>query len=104
MIDREALDDAIVWINTRLRNHGGGIELVEVVDDPDGGLAAGRVTVRFAGMCTGCNWKAMTWFGTVKDALESVPGVGVVEAHGTAVSAAAEARVRSMLDRSPTPR
>lgn len=98
MIDQGALDDAIVWINTRLRNHGGGIELVEATDG-DAARGSGRVTVRFTGMCTGCGWKAMTWFGTVKDALEAVPGVGSVDAPGTAVSEVAEARVRAVLGR-----
>ena len=89
MIDRGALDDAIVWCNGRLRMHGGGIELVSTDDH-------GHVVVRFAGMCCGCHWKSLTWFGTVKEALEAVAGVEHVEAAGTRISAEAEARLRQV--------
>jgi len=91
-VDRKTLDDAVVWVNGRLRMHGGGIEVVTIDDRPDGAV----VHVRFTGMCTGCAWKTLTWFGTVKDAIEAVPGVATVEAPGTRVSEAAEARVRAM--------
>jgi Fe-S cluster biogenesis protein NfuA len=90
--DRAALDDAIAWCNGRLRMHGGGIELVSIDHEPDGAV----VHVRFAGMCTACAWKTLTWFGTVKDAIEAVPGVARVEAPGTRVSEQAEARFRAM--------
>lgn len=102
MIDRAALDDAVTWTNGRLRMHGGGIEVVSVDDGPDddpGGGDQGRVSVRFTGMCTACAWKSLTWFGTVKDAIEAVPGVGTVEAPGTRVSEQAEARMRAIIDR-----
>ena len=90
--DRELLDGAIAWCNGRMQMHGGGIELVSVHDE-EGGCA---VEVRFTGMCTGCAWKTLTWFGTVKDAIEAVPGVVRVEAPGTRVSEQAEARFRAM--------
>jgi Fe-S cluster biogenesis protein NfuA len=98
-LDRDLLDAAIEWCNTRMRMHGGGLELVSVDDggadsddDDDGAI----VHVRFTGMCTGCAWKTLTWFGTVKDAIEAVPGVASVDAPGTRVSPQAEARFRSM--------
>jgi len=91
-VDRRELDDAVIWANGRLRMHGGGIELVAVDELPGGAV----VHVRFTGMCTACAWKALTWFGTVKDAIEAVPGVATVEAPGTRVSEAAEARIRAM--------
>jgi len=91
-VDRSALDDAVVWVNGRLRMHGGGIELVAVDELPEGAV----VHVRFTGMCTACAWKTLTWFGTVKDAIEAVPGVATVEAPGTRVSEAAVARIRAM--------
>ena len=93
-VDRSALDEAMVWVNGRLMMHGGGIELVTVDDRPDGAV----VHVRFTGMCTGCAWKNLTWFGTVRDAIEAVAGVATVEAPGTRVSEAAEARLRAMRD------
>lgn len=92
VLDRRLLDDAVQWCNGRMRMHGGGLELVSVDDSDDGAI----VHVRFSGMCTGCAWKTLTWFGTVKDAIEAVPGVAGVEAPGTRVSAQAEARFRSM--------
>lgn len=91
-VDPAALDDAIVWVNGRLRMHGGGIELVTIDDQTDGAV----VHVRFTGMCTACAWKTLTWFGTVKDAIEAVPGVVGVQAPGTRVSEQAEARFRAM--------
>jgi Fe-S cluster biogenesis protein NfuA len=90
IVDREALDNAVVWCNGRLRMHGGGIEVVSVSD------ASGTVTVRFTGMCTACAWKTLTWFGTVRDAIAAVPGVRDVEAPGTRVSEQAAARFRAL--------
>jgi Fe-S cluster biogenesis protein NfuA len=91
VVDPQALDDALRWVNGRLMMHGGGIELVRVEPTDEGAV----VHVRFAGMCTACAWKTLTWFGTVKDAIEAVPGVVRVEAPGTRVSAQAEARFRA---------
>ncbi len=91
-IDTVALSDAVVWINTRLRMHGGGIE-VDHIDDH-----AGHVRVHFVGMCCGCAWKSLTWMGTVRDALSAVPGVVTVEAPGTRVSDQAEERFRTWFD------
>lgn len=97
-LDRERLDDAIDWCNGRLRMHGGGIELVAIDELHDGAV----VHVRFSGMCTACAWKTLTWFGTVKDAIEAVPGVASVEAPGTRISEQAEARFRAMHVSSPS--
>ncbi len=98
MIDRSALDDAVTWVNGRLRMHGGGIEIVDITERgrPAGErLDGGHVVVRFTGMCCGCAWKSLTWFGTVENALLAVPGVSSVEAAGTRISDEAEARLRS---------
>lgn len=76
--------------------HGGGLELVSIDDAHDDTGDGAVVHVRFTGMCTGCAWKTLTWFGTVKDAIEAVPGVASVDAPGTRVSPQAEARFRSM--------
>lgn len=91
-VDPQRLADAVAWCNGRMRMHGGGLELVSIDEDSDGAV----VHVRFAGMCTACAWKTLTWFGTVKDAIEAVPGVARVEAPGTRVSEQAEARFRAM--------
>jgi len=88
-VDRAALEDAIRWVNGRMRSHGGGIEITAI----DGGA----VTVRFVGMCCGCPWKPLTWFGTVHDALIAVPGVESVAAPGTRVSDEAAVRLRRTL-------
>gem|GEM_PF-4706247 len=90
MIDTAALDDALRWVNGRLRSHGGAVELVEARDD-------GAVTVRFAGMCCGCPWKPLTWEGTVRGALGAVEGVTSVTAPGTRISDEAAARMRDVL-------
>lgn len=102
-VDRRALEEAVVWINGRLRYHGGGIELV-AVDEPANPESGGAtVHVRFAGLCTACAWKTLTWFGTVKDAIEAVPGVASVEAPGTRVSEQAERRFRALSGRGASP-
>lgn len=90
MIEPAALADAVVWVNGRMRSHGGGIELVEATDD-------GAVEVRFIGMCCGCPWKPLTWFGTVEAALRAVPGVVSVAAAGTRISDEAQSRLRATL-------
>ncbi len=90
MIEPAALADAVVWINGRMRSHGGGIEVVQATED-------GAVEVRFIGMCCGCPWKPLTWFGTVEAALRAVPGVVSVAAAGTRISDEAESRLRATL-------
>jgi len=55
-----------------------------------------KVLLRFTGMCTACAWKTLTWFGTVKDAIEAVPGVARVVTTKTRVSEQAEARFRAL--------
>jgi Fe-S cluster biogenesis protein NfuA len=88
-VDQRSLDEAVAWVNGRLRMHGGGI-VVDAVRD-------GHVEVRFVGMCCGCAWKSLTWFGTVRDAIAAVDGVVEVTAPGTRVSEQAEARMAAAL-------
>jgi Fe-S cluster biogenesis protein NfuA len=87
-----ALEATITWVNGRLMMHGGGVEVVAVEPSDEGAV----VEVRFTGMCTACAWKTLTWFGTVKDAIEAVPGIARVEAAGTRVSEQAASRVRAL--------
>ena len=90
MIDADALEDAVFWLNGRLRSHGGAIALVSAGDD--------RVEVRFEGMCCGCPYKALTFNGTVRPALEAVPGVSRIEAAGTRISEEAAERLAAYVE------
>lgn len=81
------LDEAVVRVNTAMRTHGGGIEVVAA------GEGCGDVEVRFTGMCCGCPWKALTWTATVEPALRAVPGVRTVSASGVRISEEAADRL-----------
>lgn len=87
-VDPVALDAALATVNRRMRSHGGGVELVDVSPE-------GAVRLRFVGLCCGCPWKPLTWFGTVEHTIADVDGVTSVEADGTRISAEAERRVRA---------
>lgn len=90
MIDAGALDECGTYLNTRLRSHGGAVELSAAAD--------GSVEVRFGGMCCGCPYKALTFEGTVRPTLERVPGVTAVHAPGTRVSGEASTRLQRYID------
>ncbi len=89
--DRHRIDDAVEWANTRLRSHGGFVE-VERVD------AAGDVELRFGGMCCGCPYKALTLHGTIRPALLAVDGVRSVDAAGARISVEAAERLARYTD------
>jgi Fe-S cluster biogenesis protein NfuA len=76
--------------------HAGGVELIDV--SPRGG-----VRLRFTGMCAGCPYRPLTMEGTIRPALESVPGVTSVQAAGARVSDEALARMRRYLGRTTLP-
>lgn len=65
---------ALRSVQSRLKTHGGGIELVRAEED------SGLVVVRFKGACAGCPFAVQTLEGLVERALEEVPGVTRVAA------------------------
>ena len=92
-IDRAQLQRRIESLNVLIDSHAGGIELSDVAAD-------GRVTIRFTGMCTGCDYRQLTTVGTVEPALLDVPGVTAVTVAGARVSEEALARIRGTMGES----
>lgn len=90
-IDPGALASRIASINVLLRSHAGEIELVDVSND-------GVVTVRYTGMCAGCDYRPLTMAGTVEPALRDIAGVTQVIAIGSRVSEHALERIRESLE------
>jgi Fe-S cluster biogenesis protein NfuA len=90
-IDREQLAETIDSLSRLIRAHAGGIELVEVDDQH------GVVTVRYTGMCVGCEFRPITTEGSVRPALLAVAGVSDVRVTGMRISAEAEARLSEAL-------
>ncbi|WP_184863932.1 NifU family protein [Acidovorax soli] len=90
-IDPQALQARIASVNVLVRSHAGEIELVGVAGD-------GRVTVRYTGMCAGCDYRPVTTAGTVEPALLDVAGVTSVAVAGPRISEAACARIGATLD------
>ena len=90
MIDTDALAVEIKRVSTRMRSHGGGIELTSVDQ-------TGRVVVRFTGMCCGCPYKALCWHGTVEPMLSATEGVTALDAPGIRISEEAAARLRAAM-------
>jgi Fe-S cluster biogenesis protein NfuA len=86
-IDRLLLDDTITSLSRLIRAHAGGLELVDVND------GEGIVTVRFTGMCVGCELRAVTAEGSVRPALQAVDGVREVRIAGLRISEEAQARL-----------
>ena len=82
---REALLARVDELRRILDAHAGGIELV--------GVTGGVVSLRYTGMCTGCQLRPLTTASTVRPALLAVPGVDAVEIEGSRISAEAEARL-----------
>ncbi|MFM0277749.1 NifU family protein [Paraburkholderia sediminicola] len=79
-IDREKLDRVINLVSRLIRSHGGGIELTGVTEE-------GTVSVRFTGMCTGCELKPITAVTAIRPALMEVDGVTDVQVAGVCLSA-----------------
>jgi Fe-S cluster biogenesis protein NfuA len=86
---RQALLARLDELRRVLEAHAGGIELVEV--------AGGIVSLRYTGMCTGCQLRPLTTASTVRPALLALPGVEAVEIEGSRISAEAEARLAAAL-------
>ena len=67
---RDAIETVLAEVRASLRLHAGGIDLVDVDE------AAGRVTVRLTGACSGCSLASVTLKRGVEVALcERVPGI-----------------------------
>ena len=96
MIDRAAVQERVDELSWLMGTHGGGLELESVAED-------GTVRVRFTGMCNGCTFRPLTMAGTIRRALDSVPGVHRVEATGTRISEEAEQRLAELLAGVPNP-
>jgi Fe-S cluster biogenesis protein NfuA len=91
-VDATLLGIRIEEVRAVMSAHAGAVELIDV--SPWGG-----VRLRFTGMCAGCPYRPLTMEGTIRPALESVPGVTAVEARGARVSEEALARMRRHLGR-----
>lgn len=89
-IDESALQDRIDFVNMMTEQHLGGVHLVSAID--------GVVTVKFDGMCTGCQLRPMTLNSLIRPALSQVAGVVRVEAQGLRMSAYAEQRLGALRD------
>lgn len=81
-----ALESVVAEIDSALRAHAGGIDLVDKSED-------GTATMRFTGMCAGCPMRPLTTAATVRPALLSVEGVTRVEIDGSSISEYAEQRL-----------
>jgi Fe-S cluster biogenesis protein NfuA len=90
-IDSASLQRRIASLNVLIRSHAGEIELVDVSHE-------GVVTVRYMGMCAGCDYRPVTTAGTVEPALLDVPGVRKVTVVGVQVSEEALMRIRATLE------
>jgi Fe-S cluster biogenesis protein NfuA len=90
-IDHGLLAGTIDSLSRLIRAHAGGLELVSVDDEH------GAVTVRYTGMCVGCEFRPVTTEGSVRPALLAVAGVTEVLITGMRVSAEAEARLAQAL-------
>ena len=89
-VDLAELQRRIASLNVLIRSHAGEIELANV-------SAEGVVTVRYTGMCAGCDYRPVTTAGTVEPALLDVPGVSKVTVLGAMVSDEALMRIKSTL-------
>lgn len=91
VIDREQLHRRLNSINLLIKSHAGAVELVEVASD-------GIVSVRYTGMCAGCEYRPVTSAATLVPALRDVPGVRGVLVVGSSVSLEADERIAQTLD------
>ena len=70
------VEDALDSVRPYLGSHGGDVELLEVVDGPDGGI----VRLQFAGSCKSCASSAVTLELTVEDAVRAAaPEISSIE-------------------------
>jgi Fe-S cluster biogenesis protein NfuA len=89
-VDRAQLQRRIDALNVLIRSHAGEIELAGVSPD-------GVVSLRYTGMCAGCDYRPVTTLGTVAPALHDLTGVTKVEIVGAQVSDEALARIAASL-------
>ena len=88
--ERKAVDQTVDALSKMIRAHAGGLELIDLSAD-------GVVTVKYTGMCAGCQYRPVTTAGSVRPALLAVTGVTDVVVLGTRISAEAEARLAQEL-------
>lgn len=91
VINRVQLQQRFDAINVLIRAHAGEIELAGVSPD-------GVVSVRYTGMCAGCDYRPVTTAGTVEPALLDVTGITGVKVLGAHISEEATARITATLD------
>ena len=75
----EPVTARVAALDRMLRSHGGGLELLSCD-------AAGRVRVRFTGMCVGCELRPVTAHTVVEPLLAELEGVRAVDVAGGRVS------------------
>ena len=90
-VDADLLARRVKAINVLIGSHAGSVEVLGVSPQ-------GAVSIRYAGMCTGCEYRPVTTAGTVEPALLDVAGVTRVEVVGARVSDEAMARIGATLD------
>jgi Fe-S cluster biogenesis protein NfuA len=88
---KAAVEARIVELNRLINAHAGRIELVELSPE-------GAVTVRYEGMCAGCELRPLTTVGTVRPGLLAIDGVTRVEVQGSRISEEAEKRIAESLE------
>lgn len=81
-----SVDATVRELDSALRAHAGGLELVECTPE-------GSVTLKFTGMCAGCLLRPLTTSATVRPTLLAVDGVTEVTVEGSRVSDFAERRL-----------
>ena len=91
-INLEQVHQTVSSLSRLIRAHAGGLELVSVDD------LNGVVTVRYTGMCVGCELRPVTTEGSVRPALMEIDGVTEVRVTGMGVSREAEARIARDLE------
>ncbi len=96
-VDVAALDQRVEHINRMMNTHAGAIEVVDVTED-------GVLNLRFVGMCQGCPFRPVTFFGVVSQMLAGVPGVTDVRAEGVRVSQEAASRASELIGSDFIPR
>lgn len=84
------VESIVAALSRVLRAHGGSLDLL--------GQDDGTVRLRFSGMCGSCPAKPSCLEATVRPALLAVEGVTEVDAEGTRLDPAAQARLRRFLE------
>jgi NifU-like protein len=78
-------------LNKVLAGHAGGITLEDIGAD-------GTVSLRYTGMCTGCQGRPVTKLTTIEPGLLDVPGVTAVDIPGARISVEAAERLRDAIE------